>query len=129
MTDPILARLAKRPPARIGFPVAVAAVALTIMLRITVLKVIPGYGLLVFYPAIVIVAATCGLWPALFTTVLSLPAAWYFQLPIPSSGAWYASWQLPASTAFLTTSALICVLIHWLRRTIRELRAARDLAA
>ena len=81
-------------------------------------------GLIVFLPAILLVAFFVGLGPAILTGLLSALAAWYVFLPPYYSFALGFDGAIVLAT-FIVGTGVGIALVHWLRITITE---AEDLA-
>jgi two-component sensor histidine kinase len=121
LKHPVQARLAERVPPMIGYPVAVAAVIVALVPRMTLLAVVPYY--VTFYPAIVGVALLCGLGPGLAAAVLSAAAAFYFEPADMDIARPAESWEIVSLAAFVATAVVICILMQWLRHMFRSLLA------
>jgi PAS domain S-box-containing protein len=64
------------------YAIAVAAVGVATVLRLSVSgQLVAGVPFITFYPAVILVALLCGLWPGLLATGLSALAAWYLFFP------------------------------------------------
>jgi PAS domain-containing protein len=67
-----------------------------------------------FYPAIILAALVCGLWPGILATILSSVAAWY--LFIPYLAAWPGQREIIELLLFTSISLVdvaIAVLLTW----------------
>jgi PAS domain S-box-containing protein len=91
----------------VKYAIAVGVVALAILLRLSVSgHMMTGVPFITFYPAVIIVALLCGLWPGLLATALSALGAWYFFLPH------YESWTLTTDAAFALILFIIVCLVN-----------------
>jgi PAS domain S-box-containing protein len=79
-------------------------------------------GLIVFLPAILLVAFFIGLGPAILTLLLSAVAAWYVFLPPYYSFALGIDGAIVLAT-FIVGGVVGIALVHWLRITITAARA------
>ena len=79
-------------------------------------------GLIIFLPAILLVAFFLGLGPAILTLLLSALAAWYFFLPPYHTFAIGVDGAIVLAT-FIVGSGVGIVLVHWLRMTITAAEA------
>jgi PAS domain S-box-containing protein len=79
-------------------------------------------GLIVFLPAILLVAFFLGLGPAILASLLSALAAWYFFLPPYQSFAIGINGAIVLAT-FLVGSGVGIALVYWLRITITAAEA------
>jgi two-component sensor histidine kinase len=121
----MLVRLAGRFPPMIGYPVAIAAVILALIVRTTALAMLPGYAFITFFPVIVVVAALCGLGPGLLATALSAFAALYFLMEPAGTFDFANGWEVVALATCVGIALLVCFLMHALGRTVRLLLAER----
>jgi two-component sensor histidine kinase len=112
--------LAKPVSPLIGYPVAVAAATLALIIRTTVLAGAPYCAFIAVYPTIIAVAVLFGFGPGLVATALSA-LAFYFQ-PVAGFGLVEGP-VLVTLLGFVVTTILVCILIQWLRHTIRALIA------
>jgi two-component sensor histidine kinase len=115
--------MAKRVPPAIGYPVAVAAVVVALIIRMTVLNVVPYCAFITIYPTIVAVSVLLGLGPGLLATALSAAA---FYLDPAGLDRPITSWELVTLAGFVATAVSICVLMEWLRDAFRSLVAQRS---
>jgi PAS domain S-box-containing protein len=79
-------------------------------------------GLIIFLPAILLVAFFLGLGPAILTTLLSALAAWYFFLP-PHNTFAIGTDNAIVLAFFIISSGVGITLVHWLRTATRASEA------
>jgi PAS domain S-box-containing protein len=79
-------------------------------------------GLIIFLPAILLVAFFLGLGPAILTLLLSALAAWYFFLPPFHTFAIGINGAIVLA-AFIVGSGVGIALVHWLRMAITAAQA------
>lgn len=84
--------------------------------------VLPPAPFFTYYPAILLTAFFCGLWPALVSVVISAITAWYLFLP--SRGSFeLTSHAAVALLAFFTIAILIVVVVGSLHAAIAKILA------
>jgi PAS domain S-box-containing protein len=81
-------------------------------------------GLIIFLPAILLVAFFLGLGPAILTALLSAVAAWYFFLPPYQTFAIGINGAIVLAT-FVVGTGVGIALVHWLRITITAAETER----
>jgi PAS domain S-box-containing protein len=79
-------------------------------------------GLIIFLPAILLVAFFLGLGPAILTMLLSALASWYFFLP-PYNSFRFGINRVIVLATFVLGSGVGIALVHWLRITITAAQA------
>jgi two-component sensor histidine kinase len=119
-------RLAEwRASARIGYGFGLIAFALALAIRWQLSEMLPaGFPFLTFFPAIILTTFVGGLWPGLFTALLSTLAAWYFFIPPFHSFALSAEGAL-AVGFFVATAVINVVIIHLMQSAFDRASAER----
>jgi len=84
--------------------------------------VLPPAPFVTYYPAVLLIAFFCGLWPAVFSIVISGITAWYLFLP-PRGSFEVSSHAAVALLAFFTIAFLIVVVVGSLHAAIRKILA------
>jgi two-component system, sensor histidine kinase PdtaS len=105
---------------------ALAAFLASLVLRFALAEQLPaGFPFLTFFPAVIVTAFLCGLWPGTAVAVASGLAAWWFFIP-PSN-----SFKLdgPAALALLFYAFIVAVdivVIHVMNVSLGRLRTERE---
>ncbi|MDQ6775364.1 MAG: DUF4118 domain-containing protein, partial [Actinomycetota bacterium] len=124
---------ARRPRPRLGFVVALAAVAAATILIYPLKSVAPPVSLgVVYLPAVLLISAYWGLFLGFFTSLLSAAAFNYFHLPPIGKLSLSDHRDWVALAAFVSVSAVVSAMADLARS--REVEAERrrgeaDLAA
>ena len=108
-----------------GYTVALVAFLISFLVRDLLNNWLIGIsdrGLIIFLPAILLVAFFLGLGPAILTLLLSALAAWYFFLPPYNSFAIGIDSGVVLAT-FVIGSGVGIALVHWLRMSITAAQA------
>jgi two-component sensor histidine kinase len=107
----------------LAYGIAVAIFIIATILRIVLDPyVLPPAPFFTYYPAILLTAFFCGLWPAVFSIVISGITAWYQFLP-PRASFEVSSHAAVALLAFFTIAFLIVVVVASLHAAITDLLA------
>lgn len=108
------------------YGIAVAAVTIATLLRLSVSGSIPsGVPFITYFPVVIAVTLVCGLWPGLVATALSAAAAWYLFLSPTESGPFDPSSAL--TLAFFITVCLINIgLVMFLSMAIEAVMAEEE---
>ncbi len=104
-----------------GYGFGLAAVALAFVGRMQLTGILPnGFPFLTFFPAIILTAFFCGLWPAVMVTMLSGLAAWYFFIP-PLNSFGLTEEGVLALALFLGTAAIVIACIYVMQSALARL--------
>lgn len=85
----------------------------------------PGFPFLTFFPAVIVTAFFCGLWPGIAVSVASLIASWYFFIP-PAYSFELDRNSLVALLFFCFVLVVDLAIIDALMRAKRELERQRE---
>jgi two-component sensor histidine kinase len=125
-----LARLALRKlDAPVAWALALGLLLAAWWLRAAIGPILDGFPFITFFPAVVLAAALCGLWPATVVSVLAGLIAWHqFLRPF---GSFELEWpQGPIAMAFyVAIVALDIALIEGMRAALRRLAAEQERSA
>ena len=107
----------------LAYGIAAAIFVVATILRIVLDPyVLPPAPFFTYYPAVLLTAFFCGLWPAVFSIFISGIAAWYQFLPPPRSFE-VSSHAAVALLAFFTIAFLIVVVVGSLHAAIKKILA------
>jgi len=105
----------------LAYAIAIAIFVVASVLR-TVIDpyVLPPAPFVTYYPAVLLTAFFCGLWPAVLSIVISGVTAWYFFLP-PRGTFEVSSHAAVALLAFFTIAILIVMVVASLHAAIKKI--------
>jgi two-component sensor histidine kinase len=107
----------------LAFGIAIAIFVIATILRIVLDPyVLPPAPFFTYYTAILLTAFFCGLWPAVFSIVISGVTAWYCFLP-PRGTFEVSSHATVALLAFFTIGFLMVVVVASLHAAIKKIVA------
>jgi two-component sensor histidine kinase len=123
--EALLARFAQRQNAPLAYLIAALVTAAAIGARAALHSVLLGFVFVTLYPAVLISAAIGGFWAGVMSAASGGWAAWYLFAPAVTTSVNPGASPWTSVIAFAATSALIALIMRWLRRAIRQLEAER----
>lgn len=109
---------------RYGGALGIGAVALAARFALTPL-IPPGFPFVTFFPASIIAAFLFGAGPGALTAAIGAVSGWLFFVPSAGNG-WFAYDARVATAIYLGIAGLTILLIHWMQRTMSNLRSERQ---
>jgi two-component sensor histidine kinase len=105
----------------LAYAIAIAIFVIATILRIVLDPyVLPPAPFFTYYPAVLLTAFFCGLWPAVFSIAISGVTAWYFFLP-PRGTFEAGSHAAVALLAFFLIAILIVMVVGSLHAAIKKI--------